>query len=57
MVLVGDGIDEFGFGVEVELNRVEQIALGEFDFRLVLGNILRVVLVLLCPRVRVVALV
>ena len=57
MVLVGDGIDDFGFGVEVEFNCVEQIALSEFDFRLVLGNFLRIVLVLLCPRVRVVAVV
>jgi hypothetical protein len=40
MVVVGDGIDEFGFGVEVEFNCVEQIALGEFDFRLMLGNII-----------------
>ncbi len=40
MVLVSDGIDEFGFGVEVEFNRVEQIPLGEFYFRLMLGNII-----------------
>ena len=52
MVFVGDGVDEFGFGVEVEFDGVEEVSLGELDFGLEVGGILRVVvLVLLCPGV------
>ena len=35
MVLVGDGVDEFGFGVEVEFDGVEEVSFSKLDFGLV----------------------
>ena len=40
MVFIGDGIDEFGFGIEVEFNGIEEIAFGELDFGLMILGVL-----------------